>query len=71
MNRPTAETVSSLMLRIAAELNASVEIVQSGSSEEEFNRYRRAIGVMMGEMLLEIMNPLYAEHPDLKPNELA
>jgi len=22
---------------------------------------------VMGEMLLEVMNPLYREHPDLKP----
>lgn len=28
--------------------------------------YRLAVAKVLGEMLLEVMNPLYAEHPDLK-----
>jgi hypothetical protein len=29
--------------------------------------YRRAVGKIMGEVLLEVLNPLYAKHPTLKP----
>ncbi len=36
-------------------------------SPEEFRAYRRAVGKVMAEMVLEIMNPLYKEHPSIKP----
>ena len=29
-----------------------------------------AVGQIIGEMFVEIMNPIYAEHPDLKPPQL-
>jgi len=31
---------------------------------------RLAAAKVMGEMLLEVMNPLYREHPELKPEGL-
>jgi hypothetical protein len=30
----------------------------------------KGVGKIMGEMLFEVMNPLYKKHPDLKPEEL-
>ncbi|MFZ0463267.1 MAG: hypothetical protein WBE20_09990 [Candidatus Acidiferrales bacterium] len=42
-------------------------MVRDGCSPEEFAADRRAAGRIMGEMLLEVLNPLYAEHPSLKP----
>jgi hypothetical protein len=51
-------------------LNASLLQTQGRCSEEEFSRYRRAVGAILGEILLEVMNPLYARHPNLKPAEL-
>jgi hypothetical protein len=37
---------------------------------EEFKAYRRAVGGVMGEIVLEILNPLYKAHPSLKPTEM-
>lgn len=71
MNRDTAEKVVELMLRHGRELDDSVRVVQSAQSEVEFDRHRTAVGRIMGEMLLEIMNPLFDEHPDLKPPSFA
>jgi hypothetical protein len=65
-----AKKVSDLMLEYGAKLDALLGELQPHLSEEEFNRYRRATGRVMGEMLLEVMNPLYAAHPELKPPEL-
>jgi hypothetical protein len=70
MKKETAEAVSKLMLEHGAKLNDSVRIVMEKCSKEEFHAYRRAVGKVMGTMLTEIMNPIYREHPDLKPTNL-
>jgi hypothetical protein len=70
MNISTAKEVSDLMVSMGERLNASVRLVQATEDEAEFRRYRDAVSKIMTTMLLEIMNPLYAEHPDLKPPEL-
>lgn len=68
--RDVAEEISQLMIKYAEKLNASVSLVKEKSSVEEFATYRKAVGKIMGEMLFEVMNPLYEMRPDLKPKEL-
>ena len=58
------------MIEFGAQLNESVALAKERCSEAEFKAYRTVVGRLMGEMLLEVMNPLYVEHPDLKPKEL-
>lgn len=65
-----AEQINSLMLEYGRKLDASVHLVKERCSEDELNTYRRAVGKVMGSMLLDIMNPLYAKHPDLEPTQL-
>ncbi len=68
--KDVAKEVSNLMLEVGARLDASTALVKERCSAVEFEAYRRAVGKIMGEMLLEVMNPLYQKHPDLKPKEL-
>jgi hypothetical protein len=70
MKKETAEAISKLMLDCGAKLDDSVRIVMENCSKEEFHAYRCAVGKVMGTMLTEIMNPIYREHPDLKPEKL-
>ena len=65
-----AAQISALMLEYGAKLDASVALVRDHCSENELKEYRRAVGEVMGTMLLEIMNPLYRQHPELKPAQL-
>jgi hypothetical protein len=65
-----AREVSQLMLEIGARLDRSVELVSNNCSQEECKVYRRAVGAILGEILLTVLNPLYSEHPSLKPPEL-
>lgn len=69
-DKAIASQISTLMLEYGAKLNASASEVQTKVSEEEFHAYRRAIGRIMGVMLLDIMNPIYEKHPELKPPQL-
>jgi hypothetical protein len=69
-NEEIAKHVSNLMIEFGRRLDASVTLVRDHGTPEELNLYRRAVGKIMGDMLLEIMNPLYAKHPNLKPEQL-
>ena len=62
-----AAEISALMLRISAEVDESVRMVMNTCDQDDFKSYRRAAGRVMGEILLEVLNPLYAVHPALKP----
>jgi hypothetical protein len=67
MDRALAEETSLLMLRLSARLNDQLVRIQSACPDEEFQRYRQGFGYVMGYMLTEILNPIYGEHPGLKP----
>jgi hypothetical protein len=62
-----ASEISQLMLEYGAKLNESVALVRDKCSQAELMAYRDAIAKIMGDMLLEVMNPIYAIHPNLKP----
>ena len=70
MRRDVAERMSLVLIEQSAQLNALVRLIQSTSTTEEFRKYRRGVGKVMAEILLELLNPIYAEHPDLKPEGL-
>ena len=70
MKRDVAEAINKLMLEYGAQLDASVRLVMDSCSPSEFEAYRGAVGQIMGTMLLDVMNPIYREHPDLKPPQL-
>jgi hypothetical protein len=62
-----AAQISKLMLDITQRLDESVATVQETCSPEEFTVYRTAVGRILGEVLLEVLNPLYSRHPTLRP----
>ncbi|MDI1446316.1 hypothetical protein [Polyangium sp. 6x1] len=70
MKRDVAEAINKLMLEYGAKLDESVRIVMESCSPSEFESYRAAVGQIMGTMLVDVMNPIYREHPDLKPPQL-
>lgn len=69
-DKSIARQVSDLMIEFSGRLDRSILTVQKKCPPEEFKAYRLAVAKVLGEMLLEVMNPLYAEHPDLKPTGL-
>jgi hypothetical protein len=70
MDRDVAIKVAELMLKIGAWVDQSVALVHDRSSDEEFTRYRRGAGEVLGTILTEVLNPIYFQHPDLKPKKL-
>ena len=53
---------------ILGRLDNSVRLVMDRCPEAEFNAYRTAIGRVMGVLVLDVLNPLYARNPEAKPD---
>lgn len=70
MERKTAQSVLAVMFDFGGKLNDAMLEIRETSDEEEFARYRRAIGNVLDSAFEQIINPILEEHPDLKPEQL-
>jgi len=70
MTEEDAEKLSILLLQIVAKLDQSASFVKSKNSKEHWDKYRRAVGRAMGEVCLELEEPLWVRFPTLKPEHL-
>ena len=66
-----AQIISDLMVEYLGKLDRSIALVKEKCTEKEFKEYRSAAAKVMGYMIYEVMNPLYKEHPEIKPKEAA
>jgi hypothetical protein len=69
-NFDCAKEVNELLLRISGLMDASVADVDKRCSPQDAAAYRRAVGKVLVEILLELLNPLYLRHPSLRPEGL-
>lgn len=70
MKKETAKQVGDLMINIQSKLNESIIVVQNNCSDEEFKQYRKTVAYIMGDIITDIMNPIYKEYPDLLPEQM-
>ena len=70
MKKETAAEVLQIMIDCGADLDRSIQVVKDTSSEEDFKRYRSIVAQIMTDILTGVMNPIIAEHPELKPKEM-
>ena len=70
MQQDVAREISTLMLETTEKLDQSVRRMRAELPPAEFGTYGRAVGTILADIIMEVLDPLYAEHPDLKPPEL-
>lgn len=70
MEKETARSVLALMFDYGGKLNDAMLTIRETSDEEEFARYRRAIGNVLDSAFEQIINPILEEYPDLQPDQL-
>jgi hypothetical protein len=70
MEKKVAEELISVMLECGRKIDDSIAFVEENSSTKDFHIYRKSASKIMGTMLIEIMNPIVSEFPELKPDEL-
>lgn len=71
MSRDAAKIIVEVVSRNAAEQDAVLNQIRPLCTEDEFSEYRRMIGRSLGAMLFEIINPIVAKYPELKPPQLS
>ena len=67
MDRETAQKVVTLLLESSGKIDESAALVKEKCSDAEFKEYRRVCGQIMGDMLTEMLLPIFREYPDLQP----
>ena len=70
MKKDVAAKISDLMQRYGNELNQSVGLVEENCSEAAWMEYRDAVAKLLTTALIDIMNPIYRQYPDLTPDAL-
>ena len=70
MDRKAASKVVEILLKCSGSIDQSIALAKEGSSEPEFETYRTSAGRVMGSIFLDLLGPIFGEHPDLEPDEL-
>jgi hypothetical protein len=70
MSRKAAAKIVDVVMRHGAEQDQALIDIQPICSPDEFETYKQMIGKSMGAMLLDVLNPIFEKHPDLKPPQL-
>lgn len=70
MKRAAAEHALSAMIECGQTLVTSLGLVGETGSKADFLAYRETISKLLVDMLIEVMNPIFAEYPDLIPAEM-
>lgn len=70
MKKETAKLIVDTAFHYESGLNQSLFKVRDECPEEEYKRYRLAVGHTMGDMFIEVLEPIFLEHPELEPEEL-
>jgi len=65
-----AVQVSDRVLEASRLLNEALFLVKGSCPEAEFLVCRTAIGQVLGELLLSVLNPIYRSHPQIMPEDL-
>ena len=70
MDETTAAQVERLGRSANAALNEALIVAQANCTADEFVALRSVVGRIMGTIVIELLQPLYAEHPGITPPEL-
>lgn len=70
MERDVAQSILEVMFEYGGKLNDTMLMVHEAGDEEEFAKYRRAVGNVLDSAFANIIDPILAEHPDLRPSQL-
>jgi hypothetical protein len=70
MDRDVAKQIVETAQECMKLLDQTIATVQQKCTAEEFVAYRRTAGHIMGELFIEILEPMYREHRDLEPEYL-
>jgi hypothetical protein len=70
MNKECATRINDVLVQCYKDLHSSIDTARSSCSDAEHHAYCRRIGAILGYMLIDLLDPMYKEHPDIAPDFL-
>jgi hypothetical protein len=67
-DREVATRVSEAMKKMFSILGAFVENVRLSCSKSDYEAYKKATAQIASRIVMDVMEPLYARHPELAPS---
>lgn len=67
MDKENARKILDAAFEGSQVFDRSVFYAKAGMAEPDFLAYRRKVAEFLGDILIDVINPLLNEHPDLKP----
>lgn len=65
-----AQEIVAALIDCSSKLNESIRLVRQKCTDEEFQKYRKGTGFVMGYLYTEVLAKIYRKHPQLEPREL-
>jgi hypothetical protein len=65
LQKETALQIKKRALLAVAELDAIVSDIRDHCSDEDFELIRRGAGLSIGKIIVELLEPIYAQHPEI------
>ena len=69
-SKETAARVSESGERFVQALNRALLEVRASAPPDEYERFRRAVSLIIGRMEVELLRPIYELHPEFEPESL-
>jgi hypothetical protein len=69
MDKEVAASVNSKLRDCYQILEDSILEVNKNCSDDEAKNYRQKVGTIFSTIVFDLMEPLYQEHPELKPED--
>ena len=69
-SKQLATTVSAAGETFVKALSKCLSTAKSSSTPEEYERLKKAVGSVIGTLEIDLLWPLYREHPELEPQNL-
>jgi hypothetical protein len=67
-NDKVAREVNDLMLGLYRQIQESIDAVKITCPDDEYRAYNRTMGMVVGTILRQILEPLCSDNPALKPH---
>jgi hypothetical protein len=67
MSRKAAAEILGVIVEHGKQQDAVLAKIRSTCTDDEFIWFRQMIGRSLGAMLLDVINPIVAKYPELKP----
>ncbi len=70
MNYKIAKITLDKMISINKEMDELLIVIKDNSDSNDFKHYQKVFGKVMGDILVDVVNPIIKKYPALKPIEL-